>query len=105
MIIRKNSDRCVTHNVPSSLFVKSIVLNPESNILVWCSCTSTTMHYSLQPCTQLYGRTTSTTKFSTSVGYLRQNAHKFVLLKISVLKMYILQYILVYVVAAQHTPS
>jgi hypothetical protein len=49
------------------VFVKPTVLNPESNILVWCTCTSTAVLYSLQLCIQLYGRTTSTTKFSTSV--------------------------------------
>jgi hypothetical protein len=68
-----------THNVPSSLFVKSTVLNPESNILNLVSMVQpydyscTVVHYmyeyslDLQLCTQLYGRTTSTTKFSTAV--------------------------------------
>ena len=66
-----------SYTVPSSLFVKSTVLNPESNILVSMvqpydySCTA--VHYmyeyslDLQLCTQLYDRTTSTTKFSTAV--------------------------------------
>ena len=66
-----------THNVPSSLFVKSTVINPESNILVSMvqsydySCTAAHYMYEysldLPLCTQLYGRTTSTTKFSTAV--------------------------------------